>query len=184
MFDLHIFSRFLRLVRSIRRSLLAFFVAIAMLLATFVIAPAYALSAGEGTGASVDGKANTEQTEGAKASGAGGAKASGVKSDGAKADGAQKQGVQQSEPNKTESDKKNTESSSNLKKNKESKPDSKQHPASNNGVDKAKSSDSDVKKNVKKQDVDSAKDNGNSTDRVANEEPQLPKECKAASTYW
>ena len=60
MFNSHIFSRFLRLVRSIRRSLFAFFVAITMLLATFVIAPTYALSAGESA-------TSTEKAEGAKA---------------------------------------------------------------------------------------------------------------------
>ena len=202
MFDLHIFSRFLRLLRSIRRSLLAFFVAIAMLLATFVIAPAYALSAGEGTGASADVKTNTAQTEGAKADGAGGAKASGVKSDGAKADGAQKQGVQQSEPNKTESDKKNTDTSSNLKNNnKELKPDSKRQPDSNKADnkadnnadnnaksdDKTKSSDKTGKtveksaankngKDAKNKAAGSAKA-ANGTDRSTKEEHKLPEEC-------
>ncbi|MBF9314093.1 hypothetical protein GK675_00150 [Bifidobacteriaceae bacterium NR002] len=202
MFDLHIFSRFLRLLRSIRRSLLAFFVAIAMLLATFVIAPAYALSAGESAGASVDGKANIEQTESAKADGAGGAKASGVKSDGAKADGAQKQSVQQSEPNKTESDKKDTGSSSTLNKdNKESKPDSKQQNANNKAgnkadnnaksTDKTKSSDKTRKtveksaeksaankngKDAKNKAADSAKA-ANGTERSAEKATDLPEAC-------
>ena len=187
MFDLHIFSRFLRLVRSIRRSLLALFVAIAMLLATFVIAPAYALSAGENGG----GRTNTEQTGGVKADGAGGAKA----------DAVQKQSVQQSEPNKTESDKKNTDTSSNLSKdNKVLKPDTKQQPDSNKADnkagnkdksdDKAKSADKTGKtveksaankkaKDSKKKSTDSAKANGNGTDRGAKGDPQLPEACKS-----
>lgn len=90
MFNSHIFSRFLRLVRSIRRSLFAFFVAIAMLLATFVIAPTYALSAGE----------NTTVTE----------KVEGAKSGSAKNDDENKQQTKQSEYNNTESDKNNKES--------------------------------------------------------------------------
>ncbi|RIY25460.1 hypothetical protein CJI52_08520, partial [Bifidobacteriaceae bacterium WP022] len=91
MFNSHIFSRFLRLVRSIRRSLFAFFVAIAMLLATFVIAPTYALSAGE----------NTTVTE----------KVEGAKSGSAKNDDENKQQTKQSESINTEPDKKNTGSS-------------------------------------------------------------------------
>lgn len=144
------------------RALLSLFVASATLLATFLIAPTYALSAGENTGE----KVGTEKAEGAQ-------------SDSTKNDDDKKQQTKQSESNGAELNKGDTGSSDTLKNNnKGSKPDSKQHPASNNGVDKAKSSDSDVKKNVKKQDVDSAKDNGNSTDRVANEESQLPKECR------
>ena len=167
MFNLHIFSRFLRLVRSIRRSLFAFFVAIAMLLATFVIAPTYALSAGENAGGSAT---STEKVEGAK-------------SDSAKPEGEHKQKTKQSEYNNTESDKKNTDTSSTLNKdNKELKPVEKPNPASNNGVDKAKSADSDVKKNVKKQDVDSAKA-VNGTDRSGNEGSKLPPDCNGKRNY-
>lgn len=148
------------------RALLSLFVASATLLATFVIAPTYALSAGES--ATV-----TENT-------------AGTKSGSAKTEGEQKQ-TEQSEPNSAELNKNNTGSPSTLTNNKESKSVEEPKTAVNNGVDKAKSTDSAVKKNAKdakKKGVDSAKDNGNSTDRVANEEPQLPKECKAASTYW
>ena len=163
MFNLHIFSRFLRLVRSIRRSLFAFFVAIAMLLATFVIAPTYALSAGENAGGSAT---STEKVEGAK-------------SDSAKPEGEHKQKTKQSEYNNTESDKKNTDTSSTLNKdNKELKPVEKPNPASNNGVDKAKSAETAVKKNAKKKDVDSAKANGNGTERSVNEKPKPPEVCK------
>ena len=159
MFNLHIFSRFLRLVRSIRRSLFAFFVAIAMLLATFVIAPTYALSAGESAGE----KVSTEETVGAQ-------------SGSAKTDGEKKQDIQQS-------DSSNTESSSTLKNdNKKSKLVEKPNPVSNNGVDKAKSSDSDVNKNVKKQDVDSAKA-VNGTDRSGNEGSKLSPACNGKKNY-
>ncbi len=151
------------------RALLSLFVASATLLATFVIAPAYALSAGENTGE----KVSTEETVGAKAGSA-------------KTDDEKKQ-PNQSESNSAELNKGDTGSSSNLNKdNKESNPVEKQPTASNNGVDKAKSTDSDVKKNAKdakKKGVDSAKDNGNSTDRVANEEPQLPAACKSNEKY-
>ena len=160
MFNSHIFSRFLRLVRSIRRSLFAFFVAIAMLLATFVIAPTYALSAGENAGGSAT---STEKVEGAK-------------SDSAKPEGEKKQDIQQSDTS-------NTESSSTLKNdNKGSNLVEKQpKTAGNNGVDKAKS-DSDVKKNVKKQDVDSAKA-VNGTDRSGNEGSKLPPDCNGKKNY-
>lgn len=149
------------------RALLSLFVASATLLATFLIAPTYALSAGENTGE----KVSTEETVGAQ-------------SDSAKTDG-EKQQTKQSEPNNTEPDKKDTGSPSTLTNNKESKPVEKQQNA-DVSVDKAKSETAVNKKakDAKKKGVDSAKDNGNSTDRVANEEPQLPKECKAASTYW
>lgn len=164
MFNSHIFSRFLRLVRSIRRSLFAFFVAIAMLLATFVIAPTYALSAGENTGE----KVSIEETVGAQFGSA-------------KTDGENKQQTKQSESNNNiEPNKKNTGSSSTLTNNKESKTVEKQPNPSNDGVNKPKSDETDVKKNAKdaqKKDVDSAKA-VNGTDRVANEEPQLPEECK------
>ena len=182
MFDLHIFSRFLRLVRSIRRSLLALFVAIAMLLATFVIAPAYALSANQNGG----GRTNTEQTEGAKVDGAGGAKS----------DAVQKQSVQQSEPNKTESDKKNTDTSSTLNKdNKELKPDSKQKPDSNKAdnkadnnaksTDKTKSDDKTKSADKTGKTVEKSAANKNGKNKVASTETarrmnrsvRKPKEC-------
>ena len=158
MFNLHIFSRFLRLVRSIRRSLFAFFVTIAMLLATFVIAPTYALSAG-GAGE----KVSTEKAEGAK-------------SGSVKDEGGQKLQSEQSEFNNTESDKNN---------NKESNPVEKQKPDSNKVDDKAKSTDSDVNKNVKdtqKKDVDST-ESVKGTDRSTNEEPQLHPECNGKKKY-
>ena len=149
------------------RALLSLFVASATLLATFVIAPAYALSAGENTGE----KVSTEETVGAKAGSA-------------KSDDENKQQTKQSEPNSAELNNKNTGSSSNLNKdNKESKPVEKQPNAGNNGVDKAKSTDSDVKKNAKdvqKKDVNSAKANANGTDRSTKKEPQLPEECVKA----
>ncbi|MFU0539517.1 hypothetical protein [Gardnerella vaginalis] len=145
------------------RALLSLFVASATLLATFVIAPTSALSAGESAGANTVSTENTGDT----------------KSDSAKTDGEKKQS-KQSESINTELNKKNTGSSDALKKNnnKESNPVEKQpKTAGNNGVDKAKPADSDVKKNVKKQDVDYAKA-VNGTDRGANEEPQLSPECK------
>ncbi|WP_391496011.1 hypothetical protein [Gardnerella swidsinskii] len=167
MFNSHIFSRFLRLVRSIRRSLFAFFVAIAMLLATFVIAPTYALSAGGNAGESAT---STEKVEGAKAGST-------------KSDVEQQQPDQSESNNNTEPNKKNTGSSDTLKNNnKESKSVEKQNSDSNKVDDKAKSTDSDVKKNAKdaqKKDVDSAKA-VNGTDRSAKKEPQLPESCRNA----
>lgn len=138
MFNSHIFSRFLRLVRSIRRSLFAFFVAIAILLATFVIAPTYALSAGESA-------TSTEKAEGAKAGS--------TKNDGE----SNKQSEQSESNNTTEPNKKNTDTSSTLNKdNKESQSVKRQKSDSNNGVDKAKLAETAVKKSVKKKDIDSA----------------------------
>lgn len=159
MFNSHIFSRFLRLVRSIRRSLFAFFVAITMLLATFVIAPTYALSAGE----------NTTVTE----------KVEGAKSGSAKNDDENKQQTKQSESINTEPNKKNTDTSSTLNKdNKESKSVEKQQNA-DVSVDKAKSETAVNKKakDAKNKAADSTKA-VKGTDRGANEDPQLPKECK------
>ena len=147
------------------RALLSLFVASATLLATFVIAPAYALSAGENTGE----KVSTEETVGAQ-------------SDSAKSEG-EKQQSNQSESNSAELNNKNTGSSSTLNKdNKELKPVEKQPNANNNGVDKPKSTDSDVKKNAKdaqKKDVDSAKA-VNGTDRSAGKATDLSEECKNA----
>ncbi|WP_116440656.1 hypothetical protein [Gardnerella swidsinskii] len=161
MFNSHIFSRFLRLVRSIRRSLFAFFVAIAILLATFVIAPTYALSAGESA-------TSTEKAEGAKAGS--------TKSEGEKQP---QNGSSNTEPNK-----KNTDTSSTLNKdNKESQyVEKRQKSDSNNGVDKAKLAETAVKKSVKKKDIDSA-EAVNGTDRSPNEETQLPPACKGKKNY-
>ncbi len=147
------------------RALLSLFVASATLLATFAIAPTSALSAGENTTV-------TENTGGAK-------------SDSAKNDDEKKQQTNQSEPNNTEPDKKNTGSSDTLKNdNKESNPVEKQNPASNNGVDKAKLAETAVKKNAKdSKKKDAFADAVNGTDRGANEEPQLPEECKGNKKY-
>lgn len=167
MFNSHIFSRFLRLVRSIRRSLFAFFVAITMLLATFVIAPTYALSAGESA-------TSTEKAEGAKAGS--------TKNDGE----SNKQSEQSESNNTTEPNKKNTDTSSTLNKdNKESKPAEKQQKSdSNNGVDKAKSTDSDVKKNVKDAPKKSASTETSSRmDRGARKTTDLPEACKNNKRY-
>lgn len=167
MFNSHIFSRFLRLVRSIRRSLFAFFVAITMLLATFVIAPTYALSAGESA-------TSTEKAEGAKAGS--------TKNDGE----SNKQSEQSESNNTTEPNKKNTDTSSTLNKdNKESKPAEKQQKSdSNSGVDKAKSTDSDVKKNVKDAPKKSTSTETSSRmDRGARKTTDLPEACKNNKRY-
>lgn len=167
MFNSHIFSRFLRLVRSIRRSLFAFFVAIAILLATFVIAPTYALSAGESA-------TSTEKAEGAKAGS--------TKNDGE----SNKQSEQSESNNTTEPNKKNTDTSSTLNKdNKESQSVKRQKSDSNNGVDKAKSTDSDVKKNVKdaKNKAADSAEAVKGTYRGANEKPELPEACKNNKRY-
>ena len=154
MFNSHIFSRFLRLVRSIRRSLFAFFVAIAMLLATFVIAPTSALSAGENTGA------NTASTE--------------------KAEGKNNQ-TKQSESNSAELNNGSAGSSSSLnegnKDNKESKLVENQQTDSSKVDDKAKLAETAVNKNTKKKDA-AANANGNGTERSVNEKPKPPEVCK------
>lgn len=167
MFNSHIFSRFLRLVRSIRRSLFAFFVAIAMLLATFVIAPTYALSAGESA-------TSTEKAEGAKAGS--------TKNDGE----SNKQSEQSESNNTTEPNKKNTDTSSTLNKdNKESQSVKRQKSDSNNGVDKAKLAETAVKKNVKdaKNKAADSAEAVKGTDRGANEKPELPEACKNNRRY-
>ena len=142
------------------RALLSLFVASATLLATFVIAPTSALSAGESAGANTVSTENTGDT----------------KSDSAKTDGEKKQS-KQSESNSAELNKKNTDTSSTLNKdNKELKPVEKQpNPASNNVVDKAKADETDVKKNVKGKDT-STKANGNGTYRSV-KDAGLSKEC-------
>lgn len=167
MFNSHIFSRFLRLVRSIRRSLFAFFVAITMLLATFVIAPTYALSAGESA-------TSTEKAEGAKAGS--------TKNDGE----SNKQSEQSESNNTTEPNKKNTDTSSTLNKdNKESQSVKRQKSDSNNGVDKAKLAETAVKKNVKdaKNKAADSAEAVKGTDRGANEKPELPEACKNNKKY-
>ncbi|EFH72133.1 hypothetical protein GV51_0962 [Gardnerella vaginalis 5-1] len=151
-------------MRSIRRSLFAFFVAIAILLATFVIAPTYALSAGESA-------TSTEKAEGAKAGS--------TKNDGE----SNKQSEQSESNNTTEPNKKNTDTSSTLNKdNKESQSVKRQKSDSNNGVDKAKLAETAVKKSVKKKDIDSA-EAVKGTDRGANEKPELPEACKNNRRY-
>lgn len=129
--NLHCSGHFLRLLRSIcaktacaRRAIVALFIVVATILATFMIAPTYALSAGEAAG--VNAGANTASTE----------KADGDKTGSTKTDVEQQP---QSESNSAEPNKKNTGSSSTLTNNKESNPAKKQQPDSNNGVDKAKS---------------------------------------------
>lgn len=146
------------------RALLSLLVASATLLATFVIAPAYALSAGENT-------TSTENT--------GGAQSGSAKSEG------EKQQSNQSESNSAELNKGDTGSSSNLNKdNKESNPVEKQQNAGNKVDDKAKSTDSDVKKNAKDAQKKAASaDAVKGTDRDANEDPQLPDECKGNKKY-
>ncbi|WP_240612641.1 hypothetical protein [Gardnerella vaginalis] len=146
------------------RALLSLFVASATLLATFVIAPAYALSAGENT-------TFTEKTEGAKA-------------DSTKNDGESNKQSEQSESNNTEPSKKDTGSSSTLKKNdnKESKPVEKQNSDSNKVDDKAKLTEAAVNKkakDAKKKGVDST-EAANGTDRSAEKATDLSEECKNA----
>lgn len=173
MFNSHIFSRFLRLVCSIRRSLFAFFVAIAMLLATFVIAPTSALSAGEGTGESAT---STEKAEGAKAGSA-------------KNDSESNKQPDQSESNSAEHDKKNTGSSDTLKKNDgELKSVEKQNPASNNGVNKPKAEKFVNETAVNKKAKDAQKKGASTesvkgTDRSVKKKPELPEVCKNNKKY-
>ncbi|MFW0895530.1 Rib/alpha-like domain-containing protein [Gardnerella sp. Marseille-Q9179] len=136
-----------------------------MLLATFVIAPTYALSAGENAGGSAT---STEKVEGAKAGST-------------KSDVEQQQPDQSESNNNTEPNKKNTGSSSTLTNNKESKSVEKQNSDSNKVDDKAKSTDSDVKKNAKDaQKKDASAKAANGTGRSVTEEPQLPEECRKA----
>ncbi|EIK79742.1 hypothetical protein CGSMWGv55152_04790 [Gardnerella vaginalis 55152] len=149
------------------RALLSLFVASATLLATFVIDPTSALSAGENAGGSTG--ANTVSTK----------KVEGAKSDSAKNEGEKK--LPQSESDNTEHDKKDTDTSSTLNKdNKESKTVEKPNPAGNNGDDKVKADAPAVKKNVKDAQKKSASTEtaNNGTDRSTKGEPQLPPECK------
>lgn len=148
------------------RALLSLFVASATLLATFVIAPTYALSAGENAGE----KVSTGETVGAK-------------SDSAKTDGEKKQ-PEQSESNNTELNKKNTGSSDALKNNnnKESKPVEKQNPDSNNGVDKAKSTEDAVNKNAKDA-KNKAADSAKASSKMDRSARKL-KECSTLSACY
>ena len=170
--NLHCSGRFLRFLRSIgaktacaRRAIVALFVVVATILATFMIAPTYALSAGEGAGE----KVSTEKAEGEQ-------------SGSAKSEGENKQQPKQSEPNSTEINQgNNTESSSTLtnNNNKESKPVEKQNPDSNKVDDKAKDDEAAVKKNAKDtQKKDASAKAVNGTDRSTKGEPQLHPECK------
>ena len=148
------------------RALLSLFVASATLLATFVIAPTYALSAGENTGENAGEKVSTEETVGAKAGS--------TKSEG------EKQNPKQSESNNnTELNKKDTGSSSTLTNNKESNPVEKQNPASNNGANKPKSDETAVNKKVKDvQKKDSSTEAARKMDRSTKGEHQLHPACK------
>lgn len=146
-----------------RRALLSLFVASATLLATFVIAPTSALSAGENAGV-------TENTVGAQ-------------SGSAKSEGDRKQ-TNQSESNSSELNKNNTDTSSTLNKdNKESNLVEKPNTASNNGVNKAKAekfaNEAAVKKNAKDtQKKDASAKAVKGTDRSTKGEHQLHPACK------
>lgn len=175
--NLHCGGHFLRLLRSIcdktacaRRAIVALFVVVATILATFMIAPTYALSAGEGAGE----KVSTEKAEGAQ-------------SGSAKSEGENKQQPNQSESNSTEINQgNNTGSSSSLKKNDgELKSVEKQQPDSNNGVDKAKdekfADETDAKQKAEgaKKKVASKK-----TALKMNRSAKKPKECSTLSECY
>lgn len=175
--NLHCSGHFLRLLRSIcaktacaRRAIVALFVVVATILATFMIAPTYALSAGEGAGE----KVSTEKAEGAQ-------------SGSAKSEGENKQQPNQSESNSTEINQgNNTGSSSSLKKNDgELKSVEKQQPDSNNGVDKAKAEkfadETDAKQKAEgaKKKVASKK-----TALKMNRSAKKPKECSTLSECY
>ncbi|MFU0549769.1 hypothetical protein ACMZ75_03885 [Gardnerella piotii] len=175
MSDLHRGSRFLRLLRSIfaktacaRRAIVALFVVASTILATFMIAPTSALSAGENTGE----KVSTGETVGAK-------------SDSAKSEG-EKQNPEQSEPNNTELNKNNTDTSSTLtNNNKESKPVEKPKTAGNNGVDKANAEKLADETDAKKK-VEGAKKKVASTEAALkmNKKPKKPKKCSGLSACY
>ncbi|WP_422111585.1 hypothetical protein HXT30_00505 [Gardnerella sp. DNF00571G] len=172
--NLHCGGRFLRFLRSIcsktacaRRAIVALFV-VATILATFMIAPTYALSAGENTGE----KVSTGETVGAK-------------SDSAKSEG-EKQNPEQSEPNNTELNKNNTDTSSTLtNNNKESKPVEKPKTAGNNGVDKANAEKLADETDAKKK-VEGAKKKVASTEAALkmNKKPKKPKKCSGLSACY
>lgn len=175
--NLHCSGHFLRLLRSIcaktacaRRAIVALFVVVATIIATFMIAPTYALSAGGAAG--VNAGANTASTE----------KADGDKTGSTKTDVEQQP---QSESNSAEPNKKNTGSSSTLTNNKESNPAKKQQPDSNNGVDKAKAEkfadETDAKQKAEgaKKKVASKK-----TALKMNRSAKKPKECSTLSECY
>lgn len=175
--NLHCSGRFLRFLRSIgaktacaRRAIVALFVVVATILATFMIAPTYALSAGGAAG--VNAGANTASTE----------KADGDKTGSTKTDVEQQP---QSESNSAEPNKKNTGSSNTLTNNKESNPAKKQQPDSNNGVDKAKAEkfadETDAKQKAEgaKKKVASKK-----TALKMNRSAKKPKECSTLSECY
>ena len=171
--NLHCGGHFLRLLRSIcaktacaRRAIVALFV-VATILATFMIAPTYALSAGEGAGEKVSAEKVVDAQSGS-----------------AKSEGENKQQPNQSESNSTEINQgNNTGSSSSLKKNDgELKSVEKQQPDSNNGVDKAKAEkfadETDAKQKAEGAKKEFAsKETAHRMNRSAKEEPQFPKEC-------
>lgn len=172
--NLHCGGHFLRLLRSIcakaacaRRAIVALFVVVATILATFMIAPTYALSAGEGAGEKVSAEKVVDAQSGS-----------------AKSEGENKQQPNQSESNSTEINQgNNTGSSSSLKKNDgELKSVEKQQPDSNNGVDKAKAEkfadETDAKQKAEGAKKEFAsKETAHRMNRSAKEEPQFPKEC-------
>ncbi len=174
MCNLHCGGHFLRLLRSIcakaacaRRAIVALFVVVATILATFMIAPTYALSAGEGAGEKVSAEKVVDAQSGS-----------------AKSEGENKQQPNQSESNSTEINQgNNTGSSSSLKKNDgELKSVEKQQPDSNNGVDKAKAEkfadETDAKQKAEGAKKEFAsKETAHRMNRSAKEEPQFPKEC-------
>lgn len=175
--NLHCGGHFLRFLRSIgaktacaRRAIVALFVVVATILATFMIAPTYALSAGGAAG--VNAGANTASTE----------KADGDKTGSTKTDVEQQP---QSESNSAEPNKKNTGSSNTLTNNKESNPAKKQQPDSNNGVDKAKAEkfadETDAKQKAEgaKKKVASKK-----TALKMNRSAKKPKECSTLSECY
>lgn len=147
------------------RALLSLFVASATLLATFVIAPTYALSAGENAGE----KVSTEETVGAQ-------------SDSAKTDGEKQQTKQSESNNNIEPNKKNNGSSSTLTNNKESNPVENQQNAGNNGVDKAKSTEDAVNKNAKDA-KNKAADSAKASSKMDRSARKL-KECSTLSACY
>ncbi|UQA80648.1 hypothetical protein [Gardnerella piotii] len=175
--NLHCGGHFLRLLRSIcdktacaRRAIVALFVVVATVLATFMIAPTYALSAGEGAGE----KVSTEKAEGAQ-------------SGSAKSEGENKQQHNQSESNSTEINQgNNTGSSSSLKKNDgELKSVEKQQPDSNNGVDKAKAEKfADETDTKQKADGVKKKVASKKTALTMNRSARKPKECSTLSACY
>ena len=143
------------------RALLSLFVASATLLATFVIAPTSALSAGSNTTV-------TESTVGAQ-------------SDSAKTDG-EKQQSNQSESNSAELNKGDTGSSDTLKKNDgKLKSVEKQQPDSNNGVGNTQSAENAVNKTAKD---DQKKDAFTEAFLTMNRSVRRAKECSTLGSCY